>query len=115
MVAKGISEKKTEHAMRLLCLCSLAESESQLSYARVAEVLQVPEQEVELWVVEAVAHGLLEASVDQVPQLVAVSRCVHRSFGREQWLGLQQRLTAWRRNVAGLVETHDRHQAVSAV
>ena len=115
MASKGIAEKSTEHAMRLLCLCSLAESEPQLSYGRVAEVLQVPLEEVELWVVEAVANGLLEATVDQVPEVVTVSRCIHRSFGREQWLALQQRLAVWRRNVAGLVDTNDRHEAVSAV
>ena len=115
MAAKGISASSTEHAMRLLCLCSLAETEPQLSYARVAGVLQVPTEEVELWVVEAVANGLLEATVDQVPEVVTVSRCVHRSFGSEQWLALQQRLAAWRRNVASLVETNERYEAVAAV
>lgn len=115
MASKGISSKSTEHSMRLLCLCSLAESEPSLSYARVADTLQVSREEVELWVVEAVAHGLLEATVDQVPEIISVSRCIHRSFGKEQWVALQQRLALWRQNVAALVDTSERHEAVSAV
>jgi eIF3 subunit M, C-terminal helix len=39
------------------------------------------------------------------PSLLPHSRCVHRSFGPEQWKGLQQRLNALRASVAVVLDS----------
>jgi hypothetical protein len=72
MNTHGISIPDTEHAMRLLCLCTLAAQEPILTYARVAEALRVDRSEVEGWTIEAIGHGLLDATMDQLPETISI-------------------------------------------
>jgi hypothetical protein len=71
-----------ERSVRLLALCSLAaqSSEKALSFAAVQAALQVPAEEVELWVIEAIGERLLEASIDQIAGTVTV-KYVRACFG----------------------------------
>lgn len=41
----------------------------------------------------------------QFNTVVTITRCVHRSFGPDQWKGLQSRLKALRISVAGVLES----------
>jgi hypothetical protein len=68
----GISPETIERSLRLLCLSSLAETEPILTYSRVAEALKVDRAEVELWVVEAISGGLMDATIDQLPETITV-------------------------------------------
>ena len=89
--------------MRLLTLCSLASREASLSYARVAEVLEMEESQVEELLIECIAHNLLDASLDQLPRTITVKHCVRRSFESEDWRALQRKLKMWRQNIASVV------------
>ena len=90
--------------MRLLTLCGLASSAVEVPYAAVAAALSVPKEDVERWVLEGVAGGLLAARLDQVRGIVVVERCVVRSFGPEDWKDVGRRLKEWRDNVKGLMD-----------
>jgi hypothetical protein len=68
-------EVSVEHLLRslkLLILCNLATTSNALSYDAIAAALEVPEEDVELWVVDAISHRLLEASLDQLHRMVVV-------------------------------------------
>ncbi|GMH64313.1 hypothetical protein TL16_g03933 [Triparma laevis f. inornata] len=78
--------------MRLLSLCTLASSSPILSYASVAEVMQVSENTVEVWIVHAIQAGLIEGRMDQVEKNVVVERAVCRGKGEKEWKGLEGRL-----------------------
>eukprot|EP00968_Pinguiococcus_pyrenoidosus_P006413 scaffold434_cov186-Pinguiococcus_pyrenoidosus.AAC.74 len=76
-------------AARLLAICALANEKDVLTYGDVAKVLKVEEDEVELWIVNAISAGLLEARLDQLERTVTIQSVSFRHFGREQWLILQ--------------------------
>jgi translation initiation factor 3 subunit M len=105
----GIDASEVEHNIRLLTLCSLGARQPTLTYADVASALQVDVGDVEMWVVEAISLGLLDASMDQFGAVVTVNRYAHRSFGPEQWSTLQQRLRALRATVAGVLESSKKY------
>lgn len=65
--------------------------------------MQVPVAEVESWVVQAIAEGLIDAKMDQPASTVTVTRAMQREFGAAQWGSLQSKLRAWRDSVAGLL------------
>jgi translation initiation factor 3 subunit M len=65
--------------------------------------LQVPVSEVESWVVQAIAEGLIDAKMDQPAATVTVTRAMQREFGTAQWGSLQAKLRAWRDSVSGLL------------
>ncbi len=67
--------------------------------------VQVREEEVEEWVVDAIRLGLIDARMDQSRQEVRVASAIHREFGPDQWPKLQHRLHLWRDNVAAYLRT----------
>ncbi len=93
--------------MRLMSLAALgAESASgNLPYALIRETLQVSAEEVERWIVKAIGAKVLEAKMDQVREAVLITRCLHRVFGKQQWVDLRAKLRAWRDNVASVSAT----------
>lgn len=112
MVEHGISAEETTTKMRLLTLCSLGVQSQTLQYRQISSALEIADDDVELWVVEAIASGLLEANMDQFQQVVTITRCAHRSFGREHWLGVRAKLADLHKKVqAVLISVEGEKQA----
>lgn len=89
------------HKMRLLSLASLGSENlsRELTYADIAKNLQIPEEEVEMWVIDVIRAGLVEAKLDQLNKTVIVHRSIYRVFGQEQWKKLSTSLSAWKENL----------------
>ena len=90
--------------MRLLTLVSLGHASKELSYKAIAEALQVQVSDVEAWVLQAIASGLMTAKMDQVRETVAISMCAERDFGKQQWERLHGSLVDWRDSIRSLLE-----------
>mmetsp|Transcript_16068 Transcript_16068/g.19620 ORF Transcript_16068/g.19620 Transcript_16068/m.19620 type:complete len:439 (+) Transcript_16068:217-1533(+) len=107
----SISSTSAKRHMRLLSLCSLATEHEEIPYDAIAKTLQVNEDDVESWVIDAVSSGLLSAKMDQLEKVVLVERCVVRKFGIEQWKILQKRVDLWKKNVRNVLEGLKQSQA----
>lgn len=90
--------------IRLMTLCALGCDKTNLSFKEIATTLEVDEETVEEWVVDAVGQGLMLAQIDQAMSTVCVSRSAHRSFGPEQWKSLQEKLRGLRARVSTVVD-----------
>lgn len=64
-----------EKKVKLLTLCSLAAQASNgtISYQAISTALKIPVEEVELWVIEAISHNLIHASIDQLKSAVTIT------------------------------------------
>ncbi len=104
LAAHKLSHDDCMAKMRLMSLAALGtESASgNLPYALIRETLQVPTEEVERWIVKAIGAKVLEAKMDQVREVVLITRCLHRVFSTQQWVDLRAKLRAWRDNVASV-------------
>ncbi|MCL7023109.1 hypothetical protein MKW94_028958 [Papaver nudicaule] len=92
--------------MRLMSLADLGSIESgEIPYAVVKDTLRVEDDEVELWIVKAIAAKLLDCKMDQLNQIVIVSRSSDRLFGPAQWIALRSKLSMWRGNIASVITT----------
>lgn len=92
--------------MRLMSLIDLSCNESgEISYAQVKEALRIKDDEVEYWVVKAIMSKVLDCKMDQLNQLVVVSRRTERVFGLSQWQSLRSKLAVWRGNIASVIST----------
>lgn len=92
--------------MRLMSLIDLASNETgQIPYALIKAILQVEDHEVEHWVVKAISAKLLDCKMDQMNQVVLVSRHIERLFGQQQWENLRSKLATWRGNIANVINT----------
>jgi hypothetical protein len=50
--------------------------------------------------------------MDQNSQVLNVSRCVHRSFDKEDWKKVQSKLSSLRKNVQDVVNSISKHTSL---
>lgn len=88
--------------MRLLSLASLGSDNlaRSLSYQEIAASLEISEDEVEMWVIDVIRAGLVEAKLDQLNKTVSVHRSIYRVFSKDQWQLLSSRLRTWKESLA---------------
>jgi len=92
--------------MRLMSLLDLSSRCSgEIPYSAITESLQINDDEVEQWIVKAIAFKILDCKVDQLNQTVIVSRQMERIFGMPQWQGLRTKLGVWKGNIASAINT----------
>ncbi|RCV15793.1 hypothetical protein SEVIR_3G088600v4 [Setaria viridis] len=102
----GLVHEECITKMRLMSLLDLSSRCSgEIPYSAIIEALQINDDEVEQWIVKAIAFKILDCRVDQLNQTVIVSRHTERIFGLPQWQGLRTKLGAWRGNIASAINT----------
>lgn len=70
--AHGLPQEELSRNIRLLALCDVVSDENQMTYDAVARALGIPEEEVELWIVQAISEGLIEARMNQFNKTIDV-------------------------------------------
>lgn len=75
LVDNKLDETTLEQNIRLLTLASLAANASNrvVTFQSISTALKVTMDEVELWVIEAIAHNLINGSIDQVNSSVTIT------------------------------------------
>jgi len=70
----SIDEEALAHEMKLLTICSLAAqaSDKTLSFGSIQSHLTISPDEVELWIIEAIAEKLIDGSIDQLNEKVSI-------------------------------------------
>ncbi|KAH8550336.1 hypothetical protein BGW37DRAFT_498949 [Umbelopsis sp. PMI_123] len=91
--------------MRLLSLASLGSENlsRELTYADIAAALEISEGDVEMWVIDVIRAGLVEAKLDQLNKTVIVYRSIYRVFGKEQWQQLDSKLNSWKNSLTDIL------------
>ncbi|EPQ59896.1 hypothetical protein GLOTRDRAFT_23467, partial [Gloeophyllum trabeum ATCC 11539] len=102
----NLDREQLGRKIRLLTLASLGFDNlgKDLPYTKVAEVLQVDPSQVEKWVIDVIRAGLLSGKLSQTSQTLHITRSTARTFEREQWQLLEQRLVAWKAGLASVLE-----------
>jgi translation initiation factor 3 subunit M len=106
LASHGLDEEALNRKIRLLTLASLAAHENQkrtLSYTQIAKALQVPEDEVEMWVIDVIRAGLVEGKLSQLNQQFLIHRSTYRVFGEKQWQEVASRLDMWRSSLTDVL------------
>ncbi|KAF7723879.1 hypothetical protein EC973_001551 [Apophysomyces ossiformis] len=95
---KRLNGDNNVQKIRLLSLASLGSENlaRELTYAEIAKSLEISEDDVEMWVIDVIRAGLVEAKLDQLNKTVIVHRSIYRVFGKEQWKQLSTRLNTWK-------------------
>ncbi len=101
----GISYNVVERKMRLLSLCSLASkaANDQVSYQEIAFALSVPQEDVEMWVIDVIRAGLVEGKLLQTTQTLLVHHSTARVFDLSHWKRLDHQLNIWREHLEGIL------------
>ncbi|KAF2099189.1 eukaryotic translation initiation factor 3 subunit M [Rhizodiscina lignyota] len=103
---EGLDGAVLNRKMRLLTLASLAAHAHQtrtLPYAQIAKALQIPSEDVEMWVIDVIRAGLIEGKLSQLNQTFLIHRCTYRVFGEAQWREVAGRLDMWRSSLEAVL------------
>ncbi len=68
----GLSYEECYKKIRLLSLTTLAAENREIPYDLIAKMLQIKPEEVESWVVSAIAAELIDARMDQLRRIVVI-------------------------------------------
>ncbi|XP_059283122.1 uncharacterized protein LOC132036757 [Lycium ferocissimum] len=102
----GVIHEDCVEKMRLLTLVDLGMTETgQIPYSMIKDTLNIDDIEVESWIVKAISAKLLVCKIDQMNQVIIVSRCTERLFGPNHWQLLRAKLATWRGNISGVIST----------
>jgi len=98
MATYGLDPAELERKIRLLTLESLTSTQvgKAVPYAQIANALQVPEQDVEKWVIQGIRVKLLIGKLNQPSKTLVVIRSTARTFGKPEWEQVAQRLQVWK-------------------
>ncbi|KAM3086620.1 hypothetical protein ACMFMG_000746 [Clarireedia jacksonii] len=109
---ENLDNSKLHRKMRLLTLASLAASTHtrELEYKRISKALQVPSEDVEMWVIDVIRAGLVEGKLSQQKQVFLVHRTTYRVFGEKQWREVATRLDQWKESLRGVKEVISRER-----
>ncbi|KAM0819365.1 putative Eukaryotic translation initiation factor 3 subunit M [Seiridium cardinale] len=104
---------KLYRKMRLLTFASLAAAESksrEIPYAKIAESLSIPEEEIEMWTIDVIRAGLVEGKLSQRQKVFLVHRAWYRVFGEKQWRELSDRVDGWTSTLKDVAQALRREQ-----
>ena len=102
---QGLDSSTLCRKIRLLSLASLAATtpSRSLPYQQIAKALQIPAEDVEMWVIDVIRAGLVEGKLSQLKQTFLIHRSTYRVFGMKQWTEVQGRLDTWRSSLEGVL------------
>jgi translation initiation factor 3 subunit M len=99
-----IDESKAERKIRLLTLATLSNTPSRtLPYSKIVSSLDIPEDDVEVWLIDIIRAGLVEGKLSQARQELLVHRTMYRTFARSEWEDLEARLEDWKVALEGVL------------
>jgi len=107
-----IEEQKLDYdrlyrKMRLLTFASLAAAtpSREIPYSNIVRALRIPEEEVEMWTIDAIRAGLVEGKLSQQRKTFLVHKVTYRVFGTKQWQELSTRVDNWKSTLTTVLET----------
>lgn len=76
----------------------------------IAKALQIPSEDVEMWVIDVIRAGLVEGKLSQQKQMFLVHRTTYRVFGEKQWREVATRLEQWKMSMRAVKEVISRER-----
>lgn len=96
----GLSHEQNLQKMRLLTFMQMAETRTEIDYETIHSEMQVEKDDVESFIIDVVRTKAVRCKIDQMSNKVIISSTTHRTFGKQQWQMLRERLEGMQRNLA---------------
>lgn len=91
----GLNHDDNTHKMRLLTFMQMAEGAQEISFDTIQQELQLPQDQIEAFIIDVVRTQTVRCKIDQLAGCVHVTSTTHRTFGRQQWQHLRDAMGGW--------------------
>ena len=91
--------------MRLLTLSSMAQDCTEIEFAQLTAKLNLAHSDVEPFIIEAIASGLIKGKINEPEEKVLISSTINRTFKEQQWNLIKTKLELWQKNLVTIQES----------
>ncbi|KAJ3203793.1 Eukaryotic translation initiation factor 3 subunit M [Clydaea vesicula] len=104
---ENLNQTDLTNKIRYLTFASLCTDSSVdvIEYSKIAEALEVKNDEVEMWVID-------DAKINQLQQNIIVSRSTIRNFDNAEWKKLGNKVNKWRENLQNMLNVIEESKGV---
>lgn len=105
--SNDIDVENLTRRVRILALTKITSQASQKSipYSVIADGIDVPLEDVEIWIIDTIRAGLIEGRLSQLKQSLSVHRVTPvGQFGPEEWQLISQKLTSWKSSLKDILD-----------
>jgi len=97
----SLNDEECRKKIRMLTLATVVGEEvpGRVNYSVVQEALNIPEEEVELYILDVIRAGLIDAKMNQLDKTIIVNRATPRQFTENEWKKLDTRIDEWKNNL----------------
>lgn len=85
--------------MSLLTFLTMASQQTHIPFDDILSAVQINEDSIEDFVVEAIQNGLVHAKIDQVDRQIVVRSVSRRTFSQQEWQELRGKMETWKDNL----------------
>lgn len=95
----GIKHDRNVTKMRVLTFLQSAENQKEVSFDTIEKEMQISGDEIESFIIEAVRTKMIRCKIDHLARKVIIDSTVQRTFTKQHWKSLQDKLEAWKSNL----------------
>lgn len=96
---KKISMEEAVLKKQYIQICSIGEDagqESEQTFTEIAKLLDIDEDDIEEWIIQAMSHGIIDAKMDQLNDKVVIKTTMVRNVDNEEWLKIREKIKVWK-------------------
>lgn len=80
-----------------LLICQLStEKTTNFKYSEVASLINIEEDEVEEWAIEAIANKIIDGKIDQINEELIINSHMLSKVGNEEWKTIGVKVSSWK-------------------
>lgn len=96
MAQEKLSREDVIKKMQYVLICSLKLDNSNFKYEDLANLLNIAQDDVEEWAIEAIANGIIDAKIDQMNSTIVIKSHKLRELNKEEWIAIKGKLALWK-------------------
>ncbi|UJR22002.1 hypothetical protein I4U23_025070 [Adineta vaga] len=97
--AQGVKHDRNVTKMRVLTFLQSAENQKEVTFDTIEKEMQIPTDEIESFIIEAVRTKMIRCKIDHLARKVIIDSTVQRTFTKQHWTSLKEKLEAWKTNL----------------
>jgi translation initiation factor 3 subunit M len=97
--SSGVKHDRNVTKMRVLTFLQSAENQKEVTFDIIQRDMQISLDEVESFIIEAVRTKMIRCKIDHLARKVIIDSTVQRTFTKQHWQSLKDKLEAWKNNL----------------
>lgn len=96
MTTEHITEEEALTKKSYLQICTLSTQTSNFHYSELSKLLNIAEEDIEEWAIEAIQNKIIDAKIDQFKEEIIIKSHIMREIKAPEWAAVQSKIHLWK-------------------